>query len=150
MADEHLSVNEEQLALFKEHVELQREELSEQREKNRADEALETQRIKAEEGFHARNLEHADKVLVAQSTDREQIRTFWSENLKRAINVLILLIVVISIIAGISIFRGEADVVFESLKTVATHLLALLAGLGADRAWIHRKKAGISSSQDSE
>lgn len=67
MSDERLTVSEEQLALFKEHVELQRDELAEQSVRNRADEAIESRRLSAEVEMHQSNLAHAGKVLDAQA-----------------------------------------------------------------------------------
>jgi prophage tail gpP-like protein len=71
MADQGLTVNEEQLVLFKETMQLQRDELAEQAKRNRADEAIETRRITADVEVHTKNLEHAGKVLSAQATDRD-------------------------------------------------------------------------------
>lgn len=148
MPDERPTVTEEQLALFKEHVELQRDELAEQRERNRADEAIELRRISAEVEMHKNNLAHAGKVLNAQVDDRQQIRTFWSSQLLRFCWFVGVFVLVLFTICTVAILRGEAEVVFDALKTLGTHFMALLAGVGADRVWIHRKKAGISPAGD--
>jgi hypothetical protein len=84
MPEERPTVTEEQLALFKEHVELQRDELAGQRERNRADEAIELRRISADVEMHKSNLAHAGKVLNAQVDDRQQVRIFWSNQLLRS------------------------------------------------------------------
>ena len=145
MADEHPTVNEEQLAVIRDHVQFQREELAEQREKNRAEEAIEMGRIKADGEIHAANLSHAGKVLDAQANDRQQIRTFWDNQLGRLCWLVITLVVIGAVICSIAIFRGETEIVFKAVETIATHAFALAAGIGADRIWVHRKKAGISS-----
>lgn len=145
MSKESLTVTEEQLSLFKEHVQLQREELAEQAQKNRADEAIELRRIAADVEVHTKNLDHAAKVITAQSTDRAQIRTFWDKQLQRLCRMFAITFILISVICVIAIFQKQAELVFEAIKTVATHLMALIAGIGADRFWVHRKKTGISS-----
>lgn len=148
MAEERPTVNEEQLALFRDHVELQREELTEKRERNRADEAIETRRISAEVDMHKSNLGHAGKVLEAQVEDRQQIRSFWSDQLLRFCWMFGAVFVVLASICIVAIILGETVAVFDAIKTLGTHFMALLAGIGADRIWIHRKKAGISTSNE--
>ena len=148
MADQGLTVNEEQMVLFKETMQLQRDELAEQAKRNRADEAIETRRITADVEVHSKNLEHAGKVLNAQAVDRDQIRTFWSRQIGRLCWILAVGMIVSCIVCGYAIAKGETAAVFDAVKTLGTHLLALLGGAGADRLWIHRRKTGISNSAD--
>lgn len=69
---EQPTVSEEQLVLFKEHLELQRDEFMERRERNRVDEAIELKRISAEQDIHGKNIRHAEAVLSAQLQDRRR------------------------------------------------------------------------------
>lgn len=148
MADQGLTVNEEQLVLFKETMQLQRDELAEQAKRNRADEAIETRRIAADIEVHSKNLEHAGKVLTAQATDRDQIRSFWSVQIGRFCWIVAGIMLVACIICGYAIAKGQTAAVFDAVKTLGTHALALLGGVGADRLWIHRRKTGISNPTD--
>jgi hypothetical protein len=62
---EQPTVSEEQLVLFKEHLNLQREELAKRRERNKADESIELRRISAEQTIHDKNLKHSEFVVNA-------------------------------------------------------------------------------------
>ncbi len=76
MPEDRHTVSDEQLALFRDHVDLQKQELAEQREKNRADEAIEMRRISAQQDIHSKDLEHAGRVIDAQLKDRQGVRSF--------------------------------------------------------------------------
>ena len=145
MADDHPTISDQQLALFKEHVSLQREELAEQRQKNRADEAIETRRITADLEVHEKNITHAGKVLEAQAQDRKEVRDFWSKQLQWVFIVLILLIFVSSLIAGYAIHKNQSKEVFDMITKIVSYAVTFLAGIGMDRAWINRKKPGLTS-----
>ncbi len=149
MTGQALTVNEEQLVLFKETMQLQRDELAEQAKRNRADEAIETRRIAADIEVHSKNIEHAGKVLTVQAADRDQIRSFWSVQIGRFCWIVAVGMLVTCVICGYAIANGETAAVFDAIKTLGTHLLALLGGAGVDRLWIHRRKTGISSPADS-
>lgn len=144
-----ITTNDEQLALFKEHVLLQREELAETANRNRADEQIELRRLTVDADAHEKNLAHAAKVLEAQAQDRHEVRNFWNGQLSKFTWIIGLIIVLTALTAFYGIYSGNSEEVFEMMKLVMTHAIALLAGVGVDRAWIHRKKTGISNS-DSE
>lgn len=144
MASNPPTVSDQQLALFKEHVALQRDELAEQREKNRADEAIEMRRISAEVETHEKNLEHAGKVLIAQGNDRRELRTFWTRQFQNMFYLIVLIVVLGTAITCFAIYKGQSKEVFDAIVMIASYLIAVLGGIGLDRAWIHRKKSGIT------
>lgn len=152
MTDEaQLEVSQQQMLLFEKNLELQKQELDEQSKKNRADESLEVRRIEAEQVAHAKNLDHAGKVLKAQVEDRKGVREFASDQVKRICIFLGLLVVLVAVVCGIAICMGESKVVFDALYKFCTYALTLLAGIGVDRVWINRKNGTLpSTTADSE
>ena len=148
MPDQGSTIPEEQLVLFKEHLQLQLAELEEQAKRSRAEEAMETERIAADIQIHSKNIEHAGKVLTVQASDRAQIRDFWSKQIMRLVWIVLALLVAVAFIAVYAIQKGETAAVVDAFKTIATHVLALIGGIGADRMWINRKSTGISPATD--
>ena len=140
---EQPTVSEEQLVLFKEHLDLQREELAERRESNRAEESIELKRISVEQAIHDKNLKHAEFVVNAQLQDREGIRQFWSVQCRWIFFFVYGLMFTIGLICCIAIYKGDSENVFKMLTAVLTYGLTFVAGIGADRIWTNRKKQEI-------
>ncbi|MDX2081110.1 MAG: hypothetical protein SFU53_10025 [Terrimicrobiaceae bacterium] len=144
---DHPTVSEEQLALFQQHVELQREQVHADRERSRAEEEIELKRLSTEAEMHTKNLAHAGQVLVAHAKDRSEVRAFWSGQLRWIFGIVILLIVLTASIAGFAIWQGQSEEVFGFLRSIFTHLLTLVAGFGIDRYLVSRKKGALPESE---
>ena len=142
---EQPTVSEEQLVLFKEHLDLQREELAERRERNKADESIELKRISVEQTIHDKNLKHSEFVVNAQLQDREGIRQFWSVQCRWIFFFGLGLIFILGLICCIAIYKGDSENVFKMLTAVLTYGFSFVAGIGADRIWINRKKEEITN-----
>ena len=147
MADQP-SINEEQMVLFRDHIALQKEELAAKQEQSRADEKVEMQRLATEAEMHKLNLMHAGRVLDAQALDRRETRNFWDGSLRYGFYLIGSMVLCIAAVMVISLFLGAVTQVIDLIKTLGSYAVAILAGAGADRAWIHRKRSGISNTDE--
>ena len=131
--------------LFKDHISLQKEELAARIEQSRADEKIEVHRLTVDSDMHRANLSHAGKVLDAQALDRRETRDFWKSNLQCVFWLILAVMIILAGVMGIALFQGKASEVIGLIKDLGGYVVAVIAGAGLDRAWIHRRKTGISS-----